>query len=217
MVFFRHAAQNGAAGFKVRMVDLDDQSLHEPAGQSFLQGIQFLGRPVAGDDDLLVRLLQGFEGVEEFFLGGFLFPQELDIVDEQHVDVPVFVPEGFVRVVLDGADQFVGERFTGNVQDLHFRMMVMDVVADGVHQMGLAQPRVAVQEQGVVALGRCVGHAHGEVVGFFVGFAPDEIVKGVFGRQMGIEFLDRFDRLGRICLYGRCSLCFHLDRSRRIL
>ena len=80
------------------------------------------------------------------------FPQELDIVDEQHVDVPVFVPEGFVGIVLDGADQFIGEGFTGNIQNLHFRMVIMDVVADGVHQMGLAQARVAVQEKGVVAL-----------------------------------------------------------------
>ena len=202
----------GTAGFKIRMVDFDDQPLHEPAGEPFFQGVQFLGRPVAGDDDLLVRLFQGFKGMEEFFLGGFLFPQELDIVDEQHIDVPVFVPEGFVGVVLDGADQFVGEGFTGGVEDFHLGEFLVDIVADGVHQVGFPQAGIAVEKQGIVAFGRRVGHPHGEVEGFLIGFAPDEIVEGVFGRQMGIEFLGGFGgRLGfRLdcrrfrCRLGRC-------------
>ena len=35
----------------------------------------------------------------------------------------------------------------------------MDVVADGIHQMGLAQSRIAVEEQRIVAFGWGIGHA----------------------------------------------------------
>ena len=48
-----------------------------------------LRRPVAGDDDLLVGVVQRVEGVEELLLRLLLVLQELDVVDEQDVDVAV--------------------------------------------------------------------------------------------------------------------------------
>ena len=58
----------------------------------------------------------------------------------------------------------------------------MDGVGDGVEQMGLAQAGFAVDEEGIVALGRLVGHAPGCGVGKLVGGAHHKFVKGVLLR-----------------------------------
>ena len=47
------------------------------------------GRPVGGDDDLLGGVVERVEGVEELLLRLLLVLQELDVVDQQHVDVAV--------------------------------------------------------------------------------------------------------------------------------
>ena len=51
--------------------------------------VELLGRPVGGDHDLLVGVVQRVEGVEELLLGLLLALQELDVVDQQDVDVAV--------------------------------------------------------------------------------------------------------------------------------
>ena len=79
------------------MLDIRSQAGIEPADHPLFQGIQFGWGTVTGNDDLLVGLFQGIEGVEKFFLGGFFIPQELDIIDEQDIDIPVFFPEGLDR------------------------------------------------------------------------------------------------------------------------
>lgn len=99
--------------------------------------------------------------------------------------LPVFFPEGFQPVVLHALDQLIGEGFAGNVENLHVRMILPDLVADGVHQMGLAQSGIAEQEEGVVGEGRIVGHGHGRRLGKPVGIPHHEIVKGVAGRKVG--------------------------------
>ena len=169
------------------MLDVGGEAGIEPADHTLFQGIQLCRRPVAGDDDLFVGLFQGIEGVEELFLGGFFVPQELDVVDEQHVDAAVFFPEGFQPVVFHALDQLVGEGLAGNVQDLHIRMGGQDLVADGIHQMGLAQAGIAEQEEGVVGVGRVVCNGHGCGLGKPVGVAHHEIVEGVAGRKVGAE------------------------------
>ena len=86
-------AQDGDAGLQVGRLDIDDQAPLEARAQAFLQGHHGLGRAVGGDDDLLVLPVQGVEGVEELLLGRFLAGDELDVVDQQHVDAAVVVAE----------------------------------------------------------------------------------------------------------------------------
>ena len=54
--------------------------------------------------------------MEEFYLRLLLALQKLDIVDNQAVDIAVFLAEGLSSFVLDGIDDFVGEFFTGGVE-----------------------------------------------------------------------------------------------------
>ena len=135
--------EDGHTGFQIWMLDICCQAGIEAADHPLFQGIQFGWRAVTGNDDLLVGFFQGVEGVEKFLLGGFLVPQELDIVDEQHVDIPIFLPKGFQPIMFYAFDQFIGESFAGNIQHFHFRMVLQDLVADGIHQMGLAQAGIA--------------------------------------------------------------------------
>src|SRR5438046_2076636 len=73
------------AGLEVGRLDVSDEAPFEAGAQAVLEGRNLLGRPVGGDDDLLVDLVQRIEGVEELLLGPVLAGQELHVVDQQHV------------------------------------------------------------------------------------------------------------------------------------
>ena len=53
------------------------------------------------DHDLLAVLVQRVERVEELFLRPLFAGDELDVVDQQHVDAPVAVAELVDLVLLD--------------------------------------------------------------------------------------------------------------------
>jgi len=128
-----------------------------------------LGKTVRGDDDLLVRVVQGVEDVEELLLRAFLARQELDIVDEQDVGSAGFLVEvlddGIVVVrVLNRADNFVGELFARRVDNLLVGCLGQHGVRDALQQMSLSQPDAAVNIQWVVDVARVArdGVAGGE-------------------------------------------------------
>ena len=75
------------------------------------QALNFAGRPVAGQHDLLVRLVQRIERVEKFLLNAFLAGEKLDVVNQQHVGLAVFFAEFGELVVLDAVNVFVREFF----------------------------------------------------------------------------------------------------------
>ena len=90
-------AEDGEAGLEVGGLDVGDQALLEPAAEPVLQRADGVGRAVGGQHDLPVRLVEVVEGVEELLLGLLLPLDELDVVDQQHVDVAVAALEGVVR------------------------------------------------------------------------------------------------------------------------
>ena len=62
------------------------------------------------DDDLLLIVMQGIKGVEKLLLCTFLAHDELDIVDEKHIDGTVFFTEfrcGYIVFITDRVDQFI--------------------------------------------------------------------------------------------------------------
>ena len=80
-------AQNGDLGLEVGRLDVGDQAPLEARAQPLLEGRDFVRRGVAADDDLLGRVEERVEGVEELGLRALLAADELDVVDQQHVDV----------------------------------------------------------------------------------------------------------------------------------
>ena len=117
--------------------------------------------------------------MEHLLLGGVPAGDELHVVHEEHVGAPVLLPELRVAPLSDGLDQLVGEGVPLDVDHLVLRVVLVDGVGDGVQQVGLAQAGLPVDEQGVVALARVVGHRPGGGVGKFVGGAHHEALEGV--------------------------------------
>ena len=172
-------AEDGEAGLEVGGLDVGDQAHLEPAAQAVLEGADGVGRPVGGQHDLAVGLVEVVEGVEELLLGLLLALDELDVVDEQHVDVAVAALEGVVGAGAHGVDELVEEGLGGDVAHPVGRVVLPHVVADGLQEVGLAQAGVAVDEQRVVLAGRRLGHGQGGGVGEPVGRADHEGVEGV--------------------------------------
>ena len=150
-----------------------------------------------GHDDLLLGVVQRVEGVEELLLRLLLALQELDVVDQQHVDVAVALPELDALVLADRVDEVVRQLLGGDVAHARRLEVAADVVAERVQQVGLAQPGVAVDGQRVVRLARVLRDGDGRGVGEAVRRADDEGLEGVLRVEPGADVLARAEAVGR--------------------
>ena len=80
-------AQDRQARGEVGGRDVGDEAGLEALAQAVLERLQIVGRAVGGEHDLAAAVVQGVEGVEELLLGLGLALEELDVVEQQHVDV----------------------------------------------------------------------------------------------------------------------------------
>src|SRR5260370_21085083 len=87
--------------------------------------------------------------------------QELDVVDEQHVDRAVLVPELAHPRGGDGADDLIGELLRSEVDDALAREAVVHLMADRVHEVSLAETHASIEEKRVVAVAPCLGDGLG--------------------------------------------------------
>ena len=90
-------------------LDLNRQAPLEAIAQALGEGRELAGDAIGGEDELAAALIESVEGVEELLLGVLLALEELDVVDEQHVDVPVAALEALGAGRAQGADELVGE------------------------------------------------------------------------------------------------------------
>ena len=127
---------------------------------------------------LLVELV---EGVEEFLLGGFLAGDELHIVDEEQIRLPVLAAKLNVLAGLDGGNQFVCKLVALDIHHVGVGIVPADAVGDGVEQMGLAHAGRAVDEQRIVNLARGLGDRDGRGVGEAVTWPHHVVVEGKLG------------------------------------
>jgi hypothetical protein len=178
-------AEDGDAGLEVGRLDVGDEAPLEATAHPVLEACQVLGCDVARDDDLLVVIVQGVEGVEERLLRLRAALQELDVVDQEDVDVAVACLEGGAAVVGDGVDEVVRELLARDVSDADAGVERLGIVADRVQQVRLAESGVAVDEERVVRLGRCLSHGDRRCMREAVGLADDEVVEGVLRVQTG--------------------------------
>ena len=200
------------AGLEVGRLDVGDQAPLEPVAEPVLEGLEPLGRAVGGEHDLLVGVVEGVERVEELLLGLGLALQELDVVDQQHVDVAVAPLEAVLPVVADRVDELVGELLARDVAHAGAVVERADVVADGVEEVGLAQPGVAVDQERVVGLARRLGDRDRGGVGEPVGRADDEALEDVLGVEPGLAGAGAGRRLvERRGWRGDMEICRHID------
>ena len=176
-------AEDGEAGLELGRLDVGDEAPLEPGAEAVLEAGDRLRRAVGRDDDLATLAVELVERVEELLLELLGALEELDVVDEQHVEVAVAPLEAGHRLGADGVDELVHERLGGHVADPLVAEHGADVVADGVEEVGLAQAGRAVDEQRVVGPARALGDRERGGVGEAVRRADDELVEGVAGVQ----------------------------------
>ena len=137
-------------------------------------GISLGGRSEVSDD-LLAALVQRVERMEELLLGRFLAFQEVDVVHQEQIDVvAVALAELRHGAPGDALDHLVDELLGAHVQHPGVRAAPEHGVGDGLHQVGLAQPGGAVDEERVVGLAGGLDSGVGGGGGELVRLADDE-------------------------------------------
>ena len=77
---FRFALDDGNSCFKVRRLDIRQKPPFKAGAQPVLQGFDFLGRPVRGQNNLLFCLIKGIKGMEKLLLGLILTADKLNVI-----------------------------------------------------------------------------------------------------------------------------------------
>src|SRR5699024_8399583 len=142
------------ACFDVVRRDSGDKAPFKAAAQPVLESRTLLWWTGARNDDLLVVLMQCIERMEECRLCRFLACEELYIVNQQYIHIPVPVPEGFGLVVPDGVYELIREFFTGQVGNFCVRPVLQHIMSDGMHQVRLAETDTSVYEKRIIRFGR---------------------------------------------------------------
>ena len=98
--------------------------------------------------------MQCVKRVEELFLRALLVGEELNVVDEQHINLAEARTERLSAALLNTRDEFVRERLAGDVEHLALRRALSYRVTNGVQQVCLTKAGTAVQEEWVVCATR---------------------------------------------------------------
>src|SRR5207248_9001388 len=128
--------------------------------------------------------MQGVEGVEELLLGALLLGEELNIIDQKDVDGEELVAEAGHLVIAQRVDHLVGELLAGDVADGRLRLALLDLMPDGLHEVGLAHADAAIEEERVIGLRWPLRDGLARCVRKLISAADDESVEGVARIQL---------------------------------
>ena len=99
-----------------------------------------------------VVIIEGVEGVEEFFLALFSFAEELDVVDNENIGGSELTLEFGQGAVFDCAYEAVYEFFATVEADGRIGKFSFCFVRDCVEQMCFAKSDVSIEEERVVCV-----------------------------------------------------------------
>ena len=102
--------------------------------------------PVPGQDDLSSPSRKAVQDLEEDSLLLRLPVQELDIIQQEHVEARVPAPKPILSVLFQGTPELPQEHLYGLVENLLVGMDFADLVGNGAQEMGLSQSRHGVDE-----------------------------------------------------------------------
>ena len=127
--------------------------------------------------------MQRVKGIEKLLLGGLTLADKLHVVDHQNVHVAESSAKLQALVLLNGVDKLVGEGFAGNVHDGGVFIVLLHIVADGMHQMGFAKAHAAVDKQRVIGCAGVLRHGLSGSMRKVVRGTDHKAVKGIFRIQ----------------------------------
>src|SRR5262245_11017181 len=125
------------------------------------------------------------ERMEKFLLRPLLTTEKLNVVNQKKVCLPITLPKFDQVTVLDRVDELVDEQLTGDVDHLHVFPFRPDELADGLHEMSLAQTDAAVDEEGIVRARWCLRDSETRCMRDFVVRADYERFKRVSRVESG--------------------------------
>ena len=208
--------QDGNLGLQVGWLDVHHQPPLKARTQPVFKVRQLLGRTVAGDDDLLIQLMQRVEGVKELLLRALLAAEELDVVDQQHIHRAIAVAKARHLVIAHRVDHVIGELLAGHIAHHSGSGARLHLVPDGLHQVRLAQAHAPVQKERVVGLAGLLRHRRGRRVGKLVTAAGYKAVELVARVQLrcGVPVKARLFGAGWCSRPPRCILAVAGLRSK---
>ena len=89
------------------------------------------------------------EDVKEDILRFLLAAEELNVIDDEHINHLIEMTEVIHRIVSDGIDELVCEFLRAHVQYREFRLTRFDLKPNGVRKVGFSQSRPAINQQGI--------------------------------------------------------------------
>ena len=204
MILLRLLPENRDAMLEIGMADVGDHAPFKPRDQPVFETWNLLGLPVGRQHDLLVRLEQRVEGVEELLLRHFLAFQEMDVVHQEEIHVVAIAAAKFGhRAGVNRFDHVVDELFGAEILQPRLGISLEHRMRDRLHQVRLAESGRAVDEERVVRLAGGFGDRVRGRGGEFVRFADDERLKCV----ALVERRRRNGRRGRDTAPGALARC----------
>src|SRR5690242_1201220 len=164
---------------EIRQLDVSHHSPLEPADETRLESRDFRWRAVAREHDLPSGFVQRVERVKELLLCRFLSLQELNVVDEEQIGFAKSPTELMRRAILNGAYQLVRKLFCANKRDARVWLAREQLMCNCLHEMGLADARIAVDEERVVNTGRRLRDSMRGGSGELVRLPNDKVSEGV--------------------------------------
>ena len=128
----RLLVQDGQPSLDVRGLEVGSHSPLEAGNQPLLQALNLVSRPVAGQDDLLVSIMESIEGVKKLLLDALFALKELDVIDQQHIEFAVLLAKLGQLAVLQRFNELVGEPLARQVADTGVLLVGQNVMTDGL-------------------------------------------------------------------------------------
>src|SRR6476620_3789800 len=88
--------------------------------------------------------------MEKFFLRALFSTEKLNVINQEKIGLAITLPEFHQITVLDRVDELIDEQLTRDIEHLHVFSFRPDELADGLHEMGLAQTDAAVNKEGII-------------------------------------------------------------------
>src|SRR3989344_8377467 len=112
--------------------------------------MELLRRTIGTHHDLLARLEERIKCVEEFLLRALLAREELDIIHDEHVDLPVAPPKRIHLPRLKRFDHLIRKFLRGGIEHGRLWIRLEEGVSYRLKQVGFPKSYAAVDEEGVV-------------------------------------------------------------------
>ena len=170
-------AEDRRPGLVVRRTDIDDQAPGQPRDQPLIDVGDLVRRAVAGHHDLAAAPLQRVEQPQHLGLGLAPPGEELQVVDQQHVDVLVALRKTQRLPDRDRRVQLLDEFVERDVLGLQRRLQAPRIIADRRREVRLAEARRAIDEERVIGRARRFGNGARRRDSEPVGGADDEVFK----------------------------------------